>query len=89
MVTESELVEAIFNTNQELFIVKNKIKEIKSQLSKTQTILGKLDFDKSILIEELRVYKNSKYIHEITERDIEIVDFRDRLPDVLKRLELK
>ena len=84
--TELELITMINNVDSELEIIRTKIKLIKEEWDHAQTILCKLNLDRKNLKEELRQYKNSFVSKEITERQIEINEFRSRMEDALKKV---
>jgi predicted nucleic acid-binding Zn-ribbon protein len=86
MVTELELVDAISAVDSELEDIRKKIKYIELEWEKAHTILGKLNLDKKNLKEELRVFRDMFPVKEISEREIEISEFRTRVDKVLKEV---
>jgi len=86
MATDIELVESISEVDANLSLLRKRIEVMERDLRGAKTELGKLKNDKLNLTEELRVYKNTVYVYQISDREIEIAEFKERMAEVLRKI---
>jgi chromosome segregation ATPase len=86
---EAKLVDMIDAVQHEIAVSRSHIEKLREQLVKAESKLieDKLHLDK--LNEELRLTRARKMPTGLTDRQKEINAFRDRMPEVMKKLEGK
>ena len=84
MVTELELINNISEIDSELKILRKEIDQIDEEWESAHTRLGELNLNRKNSVEELRRYRISFVSKELTDRQLEIISFKERMSDVLK-----
>lgn len=62
-----------------------RIEDLKRNLIDAETVLIEAKLRHKKLAEELRVYRDSQVDHNMTDRQKEIDDFKNKLPDLMKK----
>jgi predicted nucleic acid-binding Zn-ribbon protein len=86
MATDIELMESLSEVDNQIDLLRKRIEGMERDLRNAKTDLGQLKTDKVNLTEELRIYKNTIYVYQVSERELEIAGFKERLPEVLKKM---
>lgn len=86
MSREEAILQQIEEVKSDLTLSKSRIASLRKQLNDVETDHIGLQLKLEMLQEELRVFRNRKVDNSPDDRDIEIKEFKQRLPLLISRL---
>jgi chromosome segregation ATPase len=87
--TENDLLEEIVRADGDRAMLKGKISKLQKQVTELESDLIAVTIHKDRVTDQLRQLRGSTVNHELTERELEIEAFKERLPGCLERIAAK
>lgn len=84
-----DLIKKLVSINDEKRLMREKMISLRRELWDTESKLIELSINSDRIKEEIRIIKNATVSLDPSERDIEIEKFREKLPELLEKLEEK
>ena len=83
---EQDLLERIGVLDQKISEIRQRLSNLRSQINDQETDLIGFNLNREKLIETLRVYRKEHFSIELTDRQIDIAKFREKLPELLNKI---
>lgn len=82
---EEMLQKLLTEADADVYYAVRQIESLKRNIVDAETVLIEAKLRQKKLTEELRVYRDSQIDYEMTDRQKEISNFRNNLPEIMKK----